>query len=54
MIKRGDAAIVRLKPLKDIVVERFQDIRPLGRFAIRDMGKTVAVGVVLDVKAKNK
>ena len=53
-IKQGDAAIVKVAPLKPVVVERFQDFpnTTLGRFAIRDMGKTVAVGQVLDVKAK--
>lgn len=53
-IKQGDAAIIRVVPLKPVVVERFQDFpnTTLGRFAIRDMGKTVAVGQVLEVKAK--
>ena len=35
-----------------IVVEKFADFPPLGRFAIRDMGQTVAAGVVLDVVPK--
>ena len=51
-IKTGDVAIVKIKPLKPIVIEKFQDFPPLGRFAIRDMGQTVAAGVVLDVKPK--
>lgn len=48
-IKSGDVAIVKIKPLKPVVVEKFSDFPPLGRFAIRDMGQTVAAGVVLDV-----
>jgi len=48
-IKTGDVAVVKVKPLKPVVVEKFSDFPPLGRFAIRDMGATVAAGVVLDV-----
>lgn len=51
-LKTGDVAIVKIKPLKPIVIEKYQDYPALGRFAIRDMGQTVAAGVVLDVKAK--
>ncbi|MCX6772573.1 MAG: translation elongation factor EF-1 subunit alpha [Candidatus Micrarchaeota archaeon] len=51
-LKSGDVAIVRIKPLKAVVVEKFADFPPLGRFAIRDMGQTVAAGVVLDVVPK--
>ena len=38
-----------MKPLKPVVIEKFSEFPPLGRFAIRDMGQTVAAGVVLDV-----
>ncbi|VVB98596.1 Elongation factor 1-alpha [uncultured archaeon] len=48
-LKTGDVAIVKIQPLKPIVIEKFSDFPPLGRFAIRDMGQTVAAGVVLDV-----
>jgi elongation factor 1-alpha len=51
-IKTGDVAIVRIQPLKPLVVEKFSDFPPLGRFAIRDMGQTVAAGVVLEVTPK--
>ncbi|MCX8194662.1 MAG: translation elongation factor EF-1 subunit alpha [Candidatus Micrarchaeota archaeon] len=51
-IKSGDVAVVKVKPLKPVVVEKFQEFPPLGRFAIRDMGQTVAAGVVLDVVPK--
>jgi len=53
-IKTGDVAIVRIQPLKPVVIEKFQDFPPLGRFAIRDMGQTVAAGVVLDVKPRTQ
>ncbi|MFH1470972.1 MAG: translation elongation factor EF-1 subunit alpha [Candidatus Micrarchaeota archaeon] len=48
-IKTGDVAIVRIKPLRPVALEKFSDFPPLGRFAIRDMGQTVAAGVVLEV-----
>ncbi len=51
-VKTGDVAVLRIQPLKPIVIEKFSDFAPLGRFAIRDMGQTVAAGVVLDVKKK--
>jgi elongation factor 1-alpha len=51
-IKTGDVAIVKIKPLKPIVIEKFSEYPPLGRFALRDMGQTVAAGVVLEVKPK--
>jgi elongation factor 1-alpha len=48
-IKTGDAAVVKLEPTRPMVIEKVKDIPPLGRFAIRDMGMTVAAGMVLDV-----
>ncbi|MCD6279553.1 translation elongation factor EF-1 subunit alpha [Candidatus Micrarchaeota archaeon] len=49
-IKTGDAAVIKIKPLKPVVVEKYTDYPALGRFAIRDMGTTVAAGIVLDVE----
>ncbi|MCD6096070.1 MAG: translation elongation factor EF-1 subunit alpha [Thermoprotei archaeon] len=49
-LKTGDVAIVKLKPIKPVVVEKYSDFPPLGRFAVRDSGRTVAAGVVIDVK----
>ena len=51
-LKVGDSAIVKMKPLRPVVLESFQDIPELGRFAIRDMGATVGVGVVKEITAK--
>ncbi len=48
-IKTGDIAIVKIKPTKPCVVEKYSEFPALGRFALRDMGQTVAAGVVLDV-----
>ncbi|MFP3172123.1 MAG: translation elongation factor EF-1 subunit alpha [Acidilobus sp.] len=49
-IKAGDTAIVKFKPIKPLVIEKFSDFPQLGRFAMRDMGRTIGIGVVTDVK----
>jgi elongation factor 1-alpha len=58
-VKTGDGCDVILKPLRPLVVEAFKSYPPLGRFAVRDMRMTVAVGVInstvrkaLDTKGK--
>jgi len=53
-LKTGDAAIVKIVPTKPMVIENVREIPQLGRFAIRDMGMTVAAGMCIDVKPKNK
>jgi elongation factor 1-alpha len=49
-IKSGDAAIVKMIPSKPMCVESFNEYPPLGRFAVRDMRQTVAVGVIKSVE----
>uniref|UniRef100_A0A2K5P426 Tr-type G domain-containing protein n=1 Tax=Cercocebus atys TaxID=9531 RepID=A0A2K5P426_CERAT len=51
-LKSGDAAIVDIVPGKPMCVESFSDYPPLGRFAVRDMRQTVAVGVIKAVDKK--
>ncbi len=51
-IKTGDAAWVRMEPLHPIALETYTDFPELGRFAIRDMGTTVAAGVVKEITKK--
>jgi elongation factor 1-alpha len=51
-IKSGDAAMIKLIPTKPMVVETFTEYPPLGRFAVRDMRQTVAVGVIKEVTKK--
>ena len=53
-LRTGDAAIVKIKPTKPMVIENVKEIPQLGRFSIRDMGMTIAAGMAIDVKAKNK
>jgi elongation factor 1-alpha len=53
MLKPGDAAIIKVQPLQPVVVEKQSEFPELAKFAIRDMGKTIAAGIVIDVvKAK--
>jgi elongation factor 1-alpha len=51
-LKTGDAALVKIRPLRPLAIEAYSEIPQLGRFAIRDMGSTIAVGVVAQVTEK--
>jgi elongation factor 1-alpha len=50
-VKTGQACLAVLIPSKPLCVESFSEFPPLGRFAIRDMRKTVAVGIIKKVHA---
>lgn len=43
---RGDCIIAEIRPTKPLCVEAYTDFPPLGRFAVRDMKRTVAVGII--------
>ena len=51
-IKNGDAAIVKLKPVAPLVIEKQSEIPQMARFAIRDSGTTVAAGMCIDLVKK--
>jgi elongation factor 1-alpha len=51
-LKTGDAAVVTITPTKPMVIEKASDFPQLGRFAIRDMGQTVAAGMCIDVEKR--
>lgn len=53
-LKSGDAALVKFVPSKPLCVEAFTNYPPLGRFAVRDMRQTVAVGVIKSVDKSDK
>jgi len=53
-IKSGDAGIVKMIASKPMVVEAFNEFPPLGRFAVRDMKQTVAVGVVKATEKRDR
>jgi len=52
-VKTGEAAMIKLVPQKPMCVEVFAEYPPLGRFAVRDMKQTVAVGVIKAVEKKD-
>ena len=52
-VKNGDACVATLTPSKPMCVESFKEFPPLGRFAVRDMRQTVAVGVIKSVVRKS-
>ena len=51
-LKNGDVAIVKLKPIGNLVIEKQADNPHMARFAIRDAGATVAAGVCVDLVEK--
>jgi len=53
-VKTGDGCLVTLEPQRPLVVESFKEYPPLGRFAVRDMRMTVAVGVIQKVTKTDK
>ena len=55
MIKSGDAAIIKVEPMQPVSIEKQSDFPQMAKFAIRDMGKTIAAGICIDlVKADEK
>ena len=51
-IKNGDAAIVKVKPMQPLCIEKQKDIPQMARFAVRDSGSTVAAGMCIDLVKK--
>ncbi len=51
-VKNGDAAIVKIKPVQPLVIEKQKEIPQMSRFAIRDSGMTVAAGMCTDLVKK--
>ncbi|MEK6887678.1 MAG: translation elongation factor EF-1 subunit alpha [Candidatus Aenigmatarchaeota archaeon] len=47
-LKTGDAAIIKVRPSKPLIIEKQSEMPELARFAIRDMGQTVAAGICID------
>ena len=50
--KNGDTAVIKVKPVQPLVIEKKSDLPQLSRFAIRDMGQTVAAGMCIDLVKK--
>ena len=51
-LKAGDAAIVKVLPSRPMVIENVKELPQLGRFAIRDMGSTIAAGMCIAIEPK--
>ena len=51
-LKTGDACLIRFQPTKPMAIEEMSVFPELSRFAIRDMGKTVAAGVCMKIEKK--
>jgi len=51
-LKAGDSAIVTIRPVRPVPIETFKDFPEMGRFALRDMGATIAAGVVKEITEK--
>ena len=51
-VKNGDAAIVKVKPVQPLVIEKQKEIPQMSRFAVRDSGQTVAAGMCIDLVKK--
>jgi len=52
VLRNGDAAIVRLRPVQPLVIEKNSEIPQMSRFAIRDSGVTVAAGMCQELTKK--
>ncbi len=48
-LKVGDSAIVKIRPVRPTPIETFKEFPEMGRFALRDMGATIAAGVVKQI-----
>ena len=53
-LKVGDSAIVKIAPVRPTPIETFQEYPEMGRFALRDMGATIAAGIVKEITEEHK
>ncbi len=51
-LKTGDIGIVKIRPQRPLSLERSEDIPHMSRFAVRDMGTTVAAGMCLEIEER--
>lgn len=52
ILRNGEAAVIRLKPMQPVVIEPNSKIPQMSRFAIRDSGVTVAAGMCMEIVKK--
>jgi len=53
-LKVGDSAIVKIRPVRPTPIETFKDFPEMGRFALRDMGATIAAGIIKEITEFHK
>lgn len=53
-LKVGDSAMVKIKPVRPTPIETFKEFPEMGRFALRDMGATIAAGIVKEITELHK
>ena len=51
-LKNGEAAEIVVEPTRPLCIEKNADVPQLSKFAIRDMGRTVAAGMCINVVKK--
>ncbi|MBT4114481.1 translation elongation factor EF-1 subunit alpha [Candidatus Woesearchaeota archaeon] len=51
-LKNGEAAEIVVEPTRPLCIEKNSDVPQLSKFAIRDMGRTVAAGMCIDLEKK--
>ncbi len=51
-LRKGDIIKATFEPVEPLVVERYREIPPLGRFAIREQNETIAAGIITDIEKK--
>jgi elongation factor 1-alpha len=54
MLKSGDAAVIKVEPTQPLSVEKQAEFPQLAKFAIRDMGKTIAAGIIIETVPAEK
>ena len=52
LLRNGDVAEIVCEPTRPTCIEKNEDFPQLAKVAIRDMGRTVAAGICIDVVKK--
>jgi peptide chain release factor subunit 3 len=53
-MRQGDSVVCRLECVSPVCVESFKENPTMGRFSLRDEGKTIAVGKILKLVSLEK
>ena len=50
-VKTGSIMYAKLEAKQPVCAELFKDVQQLGRFTLRDEGKTIAIGKIIQVRS---